>query len=130
MQQSDLSDVLKMMSDLWPEDFDGELSENETVFVSEMGGKITGFVAFAVRPWVEGADIAPCPHIEGWYVSPEYRRQGIGGELVRAVEVWAKQKGFSELTSDVEMKNTISLDAHKALEFEPTSQVQYFKKKL
>ena len=119
-----------MMYGLWPDEFDGKLDEGETIFVSESDGKLIGFIALSIRNWVEGASIAPSPHVEGWYVDPEFRGKGIGTELMKAGEKWAADQGFKELTSDVEMENSLSLKVHEALGFEPTSKIQYFRKNL
>jgi aminoglycoside 6'-N-acetyltransferase I len=130
MKKADLPQVKDMMYSLWPKEFDGKMEKNETIFVSEEKGKLNGFIALSVRPWVEGANISPCPHIEGWYVAPQFRKKGVGKKLVKHAETWAKKQGFLELTSDVEMENKISLLAHKALGFTPTYKIQYFSKKL
>jgi aminoglycoside 6'-N-acetyltransferase I len=130
MEKRDEPEVIKMMYDLWPDDFDGKLIENETVFVYEHQGKLNAFITIGIRPYVDGADSSPCPHIEGWYVAPDSRRQGVGAELIKAAENWATSQGFTELTSDVLLENTVSLQAHEALGFKPTEKIQYFKKEL
>ncbi|RJQ37026.1 GNAT family N-acetyltransferase [Candidatus Parcubacteria bacterium] len=130
IQEADKGRVKVLMRALWP-DQDVSSDLDDTIFVwEEPDGRLGGFISAAVRPWVEGADAAPCPHIEGWYVEPDLRKRGIGRALVAAVEQWAREQGFQELTSDVEMESAGSLAAHQALGFEPTEQIQYFRKKL
>jgi aminoglycoside 6'-N-acetyltransferase I len=117
-----------MLHALWS-DYDGQEDlANEQVFVWDQDGVVMGFILIGIRPWVDGAESSPCPHIEGWYVEPELRRQGVGRALVRAAEDWCKAAGYTELTSDVLVDNDISLQAHVALGFTPTERVQYFKK--
>lgn len=131
MREADMREVKRMMRALWPDaDVDAQDFENEPVMVFERDGQLCGFVSYSVRPYVEGTDTAPCPHLEGWYVDPAHRRQGVGRALIRALEARCVEKGFSELTSDVEVDNQISLDAHGRLGFQPTARVQYFKKRL
>src|SRR5690606_18460796 len=89
-----------------------------------------GFASFSVRPFVDGCDSMPCPHLEGWWVEPDLRRQGIGTALVAAVEQWARERGFTELGSDTELTNGLSRGVHPRLGFEPTEQIQYFRKRL
>jgi aminoglycoside 6'-N-acetyltransferase I len=50
--------------------------------------------------------------------------------LIAAVETWCRERGFRELTSDTELANTVSRRAHEALGFEPTEQLQHFRKPL
>ena len=130
MRAADVPDVVEMMRALWPAggkyDFTGE-----TVFVWERpAGSLGGFVSFSIRPWAEGCDSAPVPYIEGWWVAPDLRRTGVGGELVAAVERWCTEHGYQELGSDVELENITSADAHVALGFEPTLRLQFFRKRL
>lgn len=103
--------------------------EDELVLVCDTGhGRLGGFISVSERPWTEGSDARPAAHIEGWYVDREWRRQGIGTKLVQAAEDWARRNGFSEICSDAELDNSISLEAHARLHFEPTLKLQYFRK--
>ena len=131
MKKSEESQVQQLMQSLLPDSKPPYDFDKEEVFVWEdTSGSLAGFASASIRPWVEGSTIEPCPHVEGWYVKPELRQQGIGKALIEAVEDWSRQQGFAELTSDVEISNYDSLNAHAALGFEPTSKIQYFKKKL
>ena len=119
-----------MMRELWPDsDFTGFDDQHYFVFESD-DGRLAGFASMTVRPYVDGADNAPCPHLEGWYVVPEARRQGVGKALVAAVEAWCLENGYDELTSDALVTNTVSLEAHERLGFSPTERLQYFAKRL
>lgn len=130
MQDADETGVIAMMRSLWPE-AEVEEIEEEQVFVWERPeGYLGGFVSLAIRPYVDGCDIAPCPHVEGWWVAPDLRRQGVGRALYAAAEDWARSLGFTELGSDTELHNQLSIDAHQALGFELTERIQYFRKKL
>src|ERR1700760_2713621 len=108
MQPSDRQAVLAMRLLLWPDD-DGDDDIGESTLVWELDGAIGGFVIYSVRPLAGGCDGRPVPYIEGWFVRADLRRRGIGRALVAAVEDWARASGFSELGSDAEAHNRVSL---------------------
>ena len=130
MRPEEADQVAAMMRLVWPDaspaDFAGEVV---LVWEREEGG-LGGAVIHALRPWAEGCDSMPVPYIEGWYVAPDLRRSGVGRALIEAVERWAREHGYTELGSDVEVANDISLRAHEALGFEPTLRLQFFRKRL
>lgn len=100
-------------------------------FVAEVEpGKLAGFAEASLRPWAEGCSDTPVPYLEGWYVDEEFRGSGIGGNLVNAVEAWARKMGFDELASDTEIENTESQQAHYRLGFEKIETIICFMKKL
>ena len=69
-------------------------------------------------------------YIEGWYVDPDVRRQGIGRALVEAAESWARSKGCRQMASDAELWNEVSHRAHGALGYQKTGRLMLFKKDL
>jgi aminoglycoside 6'-N-acetyltransferase I len=69
-------------------------------------------------------------YLEGWYVVPGLRRQGVGRALVAAAEAWARAQGCTEFGSDAVLDNEPSAAAHRALGFEETAQIRCFKKVL
>lgn len=70
-----------------------------------------------VEESLEGFATAPIGYLEGWYVKEDSRQKGIGRELVKAGEEWARSKGCQEIASDVEKENAVSLEAHRRLGF-------------
>src|SRR3954451_18234604 len=58
------------------------------------------------------------------------RRRGIGRALVEATERWARSRGCCQRASDVEMRNTVSNQAHGELRYEETARPVPFKKGL
>lgn len=130
MRPEEMPEVTEMMRTLWPGGDRYDFSD-ETVFVwARNEGALGGFISFSLRPWAEGCESTPVPYIEGWWVAPDLRQRGVGRMLVAAVEEWCRGEGYVELGSDVELDNTVSLQAHAALGFEPTLRVQYFRKRL
>lgn len=80
--------------------------------------------------YVNGTQTSPVAFLEGIYVLPEYRRSGVATTLVQQVEDWAKQFSCTEFASDAAIDNTISHAMHRALGFQETERVVYFKKKI
>lgn len=101
------------------------------VLVADRGdGSLAGFVEIGSRPYAEGCETSPVAYLEGWYVDPEDRRAGLGARLVEAAETWALAHGFSEIASDTELDNDISLKAHLALGYEEVERQICFRKRL
>jgi len=130
MKAEELPRAVEMMRALWTASTEYDFGD-ETVYVFDRGdGQLGGFISFSLRPWAEGCESAPVPYIEGWWVAPDLRRQGVGRELVEAVEAWCRERGYRELGSDVELANQASLEAHASLGFEPTLRLQFFRRQL
>lgn len=90
-----------------------------------------GFAEASVRTdYVNGTETSPVAFLEGIYVIPQARRDGVAAALVRAVSHWAQCAGCSELASDALLENQISHAVHRALGFEETERVVYFRKPL
>jgi len=128
VKAAELSEVKAMMLALWPQAGDYDFSD-EIIYVSERpSGELGGFVSFSLRPWAEGCESFPVPYVEGWWVAPDLRGTGVGRALMTAVEEWCRENGFSEFGSDVPVENEASLEAHRALGFEPTLRLQFFRR--
>jgi aminoglycoside 6'-N-acetyltransferase I len=97
----------------------------------DAGRKAIGFAEATVRTdYVNGTDTSPVGFLEGWYVDPSRRSQGVGRALVAAVERWTRQQGCIELASDAWLANVPSQHAHVACGFEETERVVCFRKRL
>lgn len=99
-------------------------------FLAHEGDAPLGFIELNVRPYAEGCEFSPVPHVEGWYVVPDARRKGVGGRLMAAAEQWALDRGFSELTSDTTDAYPLSLRAHFANGFVEVERLIALHKKL
>jgi aminoglycoside 6'-N-acetyltransferase I len=94
-------------------------------------GTAAGFAEAALRhDYVNGCSTSPVAFLEGIYVEPEHRNRGHARRLCRAVEDWARRLGCGEFASDVLLENTASQGMHKALGFEETDRVVYYRKPL
>ena len=138
---SDYSEWLRLRNLLWPgapDDHEREIAEFFTkpspdlaTFVIDCGGtRLGGFLEARVRNYAEGCSSSRIGYIEGWYVEPELRRQGLGAQLVRAAEHWARELGLSEMASDCEIDNAVSWRAHIALGYQEVERIICFRKAL
>ena len=126
---------------LWP-----EMTEEENV--SETGamladsrafvriawnakGQPVGFSEAALRrDYVNGCATSPVAFLEGIYVEPWARRQGVAKVLVADVERWAIALGCREFASDALLENEVSHRMHQGVGFKETERVVYFRKDL
>lgn len=138
---ADANAWLRMRCALWPEGsiddhghdidryFAGHRHEPREVLIAvDERGTPAGFVELSIRNIVDGCDSDRVGYLEGWYVEPARRRRGVGGELVRAAEHWARAQGCTEFGSDALIDNEVSIAAHRALGFEETGRVCTFRK--
>ncbi|MCO5171258.1 MAG: GNAT family N-acetyltransferase [Planctomycetes bacterium] len=95
------------------------------------GDEVLGFAEVGLRSHADGCDPArPVGFLEGWFVRPEVRRQGVGRALVAAAEAWARAQGAREFASDTWADNEASIRAHLALGFEVVDRCVTFRKEL
>jgi aminoglycoside 6'-N-acetyltransferase I len=139
VQPDDHAAWLQMRRALWPDcademhalEMDEQQGEAAAVLVVDTGSPILGgFVELSVRDRVDGALSERVGYVEGWYVAPELRGQGVGRRLIEAAERWTVAQGLTELASDVELDNEGSLRAHEALGFAETFRVVQFLKRV
>jgi aminoglycoside 6'-N-acetyltransferase I len=127
---------------LWPDQSREELlaeaeaffrepdSRLEAVLVAENGQGLVGFAELSLRAYAEDCSSSPVAFLEGWYVSPSARRQGIGRALVSSAEEWGREQGCTEFGSDTQWDNMASVAAHHALGFEDAGAIRCFRKAL
>jgi aminoglycoside 6'-N-acetyltransferase I len=90
-----------------------------------------GFAEASIRTdYVNGSHSSPVAFLEGLYVRPANRGQGIARQLVAGVQLWACEMGCTELASDALLDNQASHAMHEALGFVETERVVYFLKPL
>jgi len=141
LRESDLSEWLRLRKRLWDhttdEDHHNEMveivghPESQFVLVAEKEpGRLIGFLEVSIRPFVEDCETDNVGYLEGWYVEPEVRGRGIGRELVRIAENWAREHGCTEMASDAEFGNEVSLKAHLGLGYTETSRLIHLRKDL
>ena len=100
-------------------------------FLAQAGGSAIGLAEAELRTdYVNGTTTRPIAFLEGLYVVPGQRRKGVGRALVAAVAQWGRDRGCRELASDALADNTISHAMHRALGFEETERVVFFRRSL
>jgi len=142
---ADTDVVARMFFELWPL---GSLAEHQEevalilagappstmplmVLVAEADSTVIGFIEVGLRSHADGCDTRqPVGFIEGWYVEPAHRGQGVGRALMGAAESWARSQGCRELASDTWIDHESSQRAHEALGFEVVDRCVNFKKTL
>ncbi len=97
-------------------------------FVAESSKRLIGFSEASVRFFVNGCDTRPAAFLEGIWVEPSSRRQGVGLALLKAVESWATAQGFKELGSDTELENETSQLWHQAWGFTEMERTVNYRK--
>jgi aminoglycoside 6'-N-acetyltransferase I len=79
---------------------------------------------------VNGTSSSPVGFLEGIYVDPANRRQGVARQLIAAAESWAKSRGCTEFASDTNPENVNSMAMHRSVGFEEADRVVFFRKTL
>jgi len=140
MADTDKPKWLELRRALWPEcpadrhllEMDQLQHSNGVVLLAEdSDGQVVGFAEISIRrDHVEGTSSAPVPYLEGWYVNPSRRRQGVGRALIKSAENWALEAGFWELASDAESDNHDAIRAHWDLGFREVGRSVHFVRSL
>ena len=106
-------------------------SEGAACFLAYEAGVPAGFAQCQLRhDYVEGTDSSPVGYLEGIYVLPGHRRQGIAKALLSACESWAKSMGCREFASDCELTNKDSLKFHLNVGFREANRIICFVREL
>ena len=136
----DIEAVTSLLLLLLPDNtWDGLIEENiqilansgSVMFLALDGEKAIGFSHCEIRcDYVEGTNGGNVGYLEGVYVLPEYRSQGIAKTLVLHGEDWARKKGCTEFGSDCELDNIDSYRFHMKIGFAEANKIICFTKRL
>jgi aminoglycoside 6'-N-acetyltransferase I len=137
---SDHEQWLVMRRTLWPDCADAEHVQEMldyaqdprlmTLVAEAPEGRLVGFLEVKIREEAPGCTSTGVGYLEGWYVDAAFRQQGIGGMLVHAAEDWARSKGCTEMASDCDLINDVSLAAHQGLGYREECRLIHFAKRL
>jgi len=139
--QEDFNEWLDLALKLWSNESAEEMrasltnilqSPREAGFlVRDDSATAIGFMNLSLRyEYVSGATQSPVAYIEGIYVKDEYRKQGVGKELVQYAERWAIERGCVQLASDALVENTASYEFHTKVGFQEVERVVTFIKQV
>ena len=115
MESKDIKDIAELekvcFSDPWSENSIASELENRLSYwlVAEEDGRVVGYVGS--QSVLDGADVMNLA------VSPEFRRQGIGEALVKALVAHLQQKGIIALMLEVRVSNTPAIALYQSLGF-------------
>lgn len=145
-QPPDLRALAPLLAALWPESpVEEHARELElilagkapgtlplVIFVAEgRDGSLIGFLECGLRSHAESCNSSRAVgYVEGWYVTEEYRRCGIGKKLLASAEEWARGQGCLEMASDALIDNVLSQNVHQRLGFEAVERSVHFRKAL
>ena len=141
-QPRDIDEWIRLRAALWPDDLEEHRAEAERFFAGHRHepaevllavndqGRAIGFAELSIRNIVDSCTTDRVAYLEGWYVDPSVRRQGVGSALIAGAERWAVEQGCKEFGSDSLIDNEASHLAHRALGFEETGRVINFRKDL
>jgi aminoglycoside 6'-N-acetyltransferase I len=141
LKETDLGEWLRLRKLLWDatseSDHKSEMldiiehQDTQLILVAEVdSGRLVGFLEASIRPFVEDCQTDFVGYLEGWFVEPQFRNSGIGRQLVKAAETWARRRGCTEMASDAELGNDVSLSAHIGLGYKETSRLVHLRKEL
>ena len=119
---------------LWPDDHTiesfiqerctGDL-ENEFLFFIQ--DEAVAFISLSLRhDYVEGTETSPVGYLEGIYVKPEHRKQGIARQLVEFGKTWSAEKECTEFASDCLIENEDSRKFHNKVGFNEANVCVHF----
>jgi aminoglycoside 6'-N-acetyltransferase I len=145
-RDSDRNALAQMRALLWPDaGAEQHLKELDATFSHPMigalptailvsedeNGALTGFLEVGMRSHADGCDPQrPVGFVEGWFVQEPFRNRGVGAELMRSAEDWARAQGCHEMASDALIDNEASHRAHEALGFDVVDRCVHFRKAL
>lgn len=139
LSRTDLAAWLAHRVALWPQapaaeheaEMSGQLADPRQHAVLGAFGPdaaLVGFAEVALRhDYVNGTAHGPVGFLEGLYVAPAARRLGVARALVESAVAWSREHGAREFASDVQAANAESLAVHRALGFQETERVVYFR---
>ena len=98
-------------SDAWSEKLlrDSLESRWDTLFVAEYQGQVCGYAALRV--------LAGEGEIQRIAVLPEYRRLGIGKQLMEAMVAFSSEQGAEDMTLEVRAGNVAAIGLYKSYGF-------------
>ena len=94
-------------------------SDDSEIFVAKVAGKLAGLIEIYVRRDADEATLVQHQYVElqSLMVLPSFRRNGIGTQLVRVAQQWAREKGATEIRLGVWEFNGAAREFYEAVGF-------------
>jgi aminoglycoside 6'-N-acetyltransferase I len=133
------ADWLELRLALWPEDNEeghrrgmaDARRRGHFVLLARNLVNTLGFVEASMRhDYVNGTGGSPVGFLEGLFVVPESRRRGVARALVDRAVAWARERGCIEFASDCLLDNAAAHAVHRAIGFEESERVVYFRRSI
>ena len=135
-QTSDLEAWVRLRHALWPNSALEALSDEARSILSSSHAVCflvvhpsQGVVGFAEAALYRSPN-GPYCHVEGWYVTPDFRGRGHGKALIGCIEQWSLHRSIRLLTSDTDANYPLSPDAHARAGFTKIHELVIFAKEL
>jgi len=91
-------------------------NESVSCFVAESNGQIIGFAISALRNAI--GDSSEC-WLEDIGVDPNFREEGVGEKLAKAVFNWAQEKHATYVLAEINVKNKLAQKGAMKMGFNP-----------
>jgi GNAT superfamily N-acetyltransferase len=95
--------------------------KHKCIIVAETDGKIVGMCTAQLL--VSTAQGTPAALVEDMVVAAGYRRQGIGRQLMQAIEAWTRSHGATRLQLLADRTNVPALDFYKRIGWSTTQLI-------
>ena len=114
------------------EDIPAQLAdETQAMFLAHDEDKPVGVAHVSLRSQrSKSAEGSPSGYLEAVFVELDYRRKGIGSNLVYECRKWAVRRDCSEIASDSELDNADSYKFHMSIGFQEVSRKVHFTSEL
>ena len=137
--ERDAAEWARMRQQLWPWSLEEHEREaigffrqrdhaTEALIAVAADQRAVGFAELSIRSHAEGCLSRGVAYLEGWYVEPDARGQGVGTALVKAAEAWGRARGCTEMASDARINNERGIVAHRSAGFEEVERIVCFRR--
>jgi aminoglycoside 6'-N-acetyltransferase I len=97
--------------------------------LSERGEPI-GLLELSLRNVVDGCIGGPVGYIEGIYLVPEHRAQGLGRQMIEFASSWFRARGCRDMATDAEIDNAAAHAFYRRVGFAETWRIVGFIRRL
>jgi len=89
--------------------FVGTLAEPQAVFLAEAQGEGAAVMELSIRTDLPSLEGVKAGYVEGFYIVPKFRGQGLARQMLRTAQAWAREQGCSKFASDRAGRIIVSL---------------------